>query len=165
MAYIGLDTQILIWGGIRNEPKDKMEQPEFTERSKWLLAQLERDGNEIVIPTIVAAELAVPLSSKKRGEFLAALSENFFVKPFDLYAAAIAADLFSKTMDLPKSRVAARRVLTADIKIIATVKAASASVFYTHDKRCRTVAKLILEARDLPTHAEELFDSIPQKDT
>ena len=160
MAYAGLDTQILIWGGIRDNPGDQSEKPDLAERSRWLLAQLERDHVEIVIPTITAAELAVPLAAKKRGEFLASLSENFFVKPFDLQAAAIAADLFARALELPESEITARKVLSADTKIIATAKAAGATVFYSHDKRCRKVAALVMQAHDLPSHAEELFDHL-----
>lgn len=157
MAFVVLDTQILIWGGIRGHPRDQSDQPDLADRCKILLSRLERDEMQIVVPTICAAELAVPIMEKKRGHFLATLSENFLIKPFDLHAAGIAADHFARTLKLPKDDVPARKVLSADVKIIATAKAAGAKIFYSHDEKCRNVAKLIMEGRDLPSHREELF--------
>ena len=101
--------------------------------------------------------MAVPIPKAKRGHFLAALAENFLVKPFDLHAAAIAAEIHAKAKEIPKDRRPDRAVLSADIKIIATAKAAQARVFYSNDAKCRRVAQLVMDARDLPSHSGELF--------
>lgn len=155
---VSLDTHILIWGGIRELRADQQQRPEMVQRAKWLLAMLERDGTRIIVPTIVAAELAVPVAARRRGDFLAVLAANFIVRPFDLHAAAIAAELHAKTLKVPAKELPPRPVLSADVKIIATAKAAGASAFFSADAKCRRVAALVMEARDLPTHAEELFD-------
>ena len=44
-----------------------------------------------------------------------------------------------------------RDVLKADAMIIGTAKAAGATIFYTHDARCRALAQLVMKVEDLPT--------------
>lgn len=158
MVQVVLDTHILIWGGIRKLRGDQQQRPKMVERAKWLLAQLQREKAQIVIPAIVAAELAIPIPARRRGDFLTTLAASFILRPFDLHAAAIAADLHARVAEAAQKELPARPVLSADVKIIATAKAAGAGIFYSSDAKCRRVAQLVMEARDLPTHAEELFN-------
>ena len=164
MALVALDTNILIWCGMRELPRDESDDPALAERARFLLHRLERDAARIVVPAISAAEWAVPIAPEKRAGFLDTLNKQFFVKAFDLQSAAIAADLYAKAKTIPEEERTKRQVLSADIKIIATAKAAGATVFYTHDKKCRRVARLIMPAEDLPTHGDELFDGQPMSD-
>ena len=77
----------------------------------------------------------------------------------DLEAAAIAADLWSRHKEAPKDQQYGRRqVLRADAMIVASVCAAGATEFYSHDRRCRALASLLMAARDLPTDdPEDMF--------
>lgn len=149
-----LDTQILIWGGIRESENLNGVERELLQRTAWLLDYLEDIRAKIIIPTIVAAELSVPLPAPKRDDFMARLSERFILKPFDVHAASVAADLFASVMADHTSAPATRRVLSADVKIVATAKSARVTKFYSHDRGCLRIAHLAgLDAYDLPEHS------------
>jgi predicted nucleic acid-binding protein len=128
------------------------------DRAKILLRQLDDDKATIIVPTVVVAELLVPLRPAQHGEFIAELRRRFFCPPLELQAAALAAELWRKHRGLPKSQQAKRTTLKADVLIIATARVAGASIFYSHEPKCRRLAKLAkMEARDLPMHHENMF--------
>jgi hypothetical protein len=83
---------------------------------------------------------------------IATLSERLVCPSFDLHAAAIAADLWAQHQKLPADlQYTKRHVLKADVMIVASAKAIGATDFYTHDKRCRALAGIMMTAHDLPT--------------
>ncbi|MEX0716301.1 MAG: PIN domain-containing protein [Planctomycetaceae bacterium] len=155
---VGIDSMILIYAG--SVPKSigtaASERAQLTLRAKLLLHQLSDDT--IILPSIAVAELLVPIPDAQRGLLIAELSSRFVCKPFDLPATAIAADLWARSKKLPAElRHDNRNVLKSDVMIIAVAKAAGATVFYSHDRRCRAIAALVMEAKDMPTHSEDLF--------
>jgi predicted nucleic acid-binding protein len=108
--------------------------------------------NTILLPTVAISELLVPVSKSQMGALVAVLQKKFVCPPFDLQAACIAADLYSQHKKLPQDQqYDERHILRADAMIVASVLAAGATVFYSHDSRCRTLAGLVMTARDLPT--------------
>ena len=159
---VALDTMVLIWGGLRGdvlvgEDTDANAREKRT-KSVLLLRQLDARKETIIIPSIVVAELLCPLEPHEHGKFVAALTQRFFCPSFDIHAATIAAELFRYNKSLPVADQIRRQTLKSDIMIVATAKAAGASVFYSNDSKCRKLAtKVRLKALDLPTHSENLF--------
>jgi hypothetical protein len=101
---------------------------------------------------VAAAELLVPIPKAKHGEFLAKLQTHFVCSPFDAKAASVAANLFAEHMKFDRSeKYTSRQVLKADVLIIASANAAGATVFYSHEKKCRTLASKVMKSEDLPT--------------
>ncbi len=146
----------LIWG-LRDA--DKAADDEMQRRAELLLKQLDDQEAEVVISSITASELLTPLDDKEQKAFLDRLNKLFRVVPFDIKAAALAAQLYQRHKGaLAKARGYSRTVLRADSLIIASVKVAGASVFYSNDKQCRALASNVMDARDLPTHSEFLFE-------
>jgi predicted nucleic acid-binding protein len=120
-------------------------------RSRLLMHRLFRDKATIFLPTVAISELLVPVPSAQRGALVALLTEKFVCLPFDLAAAAIAADLWSQHKKLPQDQqYGSRHVLRADTFIVASVRAAGATAFYSHDRQCRALASLVMAAHDLP---------------
>lgn len=148
MAMIGIDSMVLIYAGIvpsANSAVDK----ELRISAKMLLHMHQADA--IVLPTIAISELLVPVDISRHGLLIAKLSEMFICRAFDLHAASIAADLWAKHKRLPPNdQYKQRQVLRADSMIVASAKAAGADVFYTHDKKFRALAGLVMKAKDLP---------------
>ncbi len=161
---VALDTMVLIWGLRRTNPKAgsvNASVADLQRRSRILIRDLEEKKETIVIPTVEVAELLVPIPSSEHGNFIAKLSERFFCPPFDLRAAAVAADLWQYHRQLPADEQIERRVLKADVLIIATSKVAGVNLFFSHDAKCRKLAeKAGLKGRDLPTHSENLFTNV-----
>jgi len=101
--------------------------------------------------------LLVPVPKAQKGALIAALTEKFVCPPFDLAAAAIAADLWSQYKELPQDMQYSRQVMRADTMIVASARAGGATDFYSHDQKCQALAKLLLmTAHDLPTGAGDL---------
>jgi hypothetical protein len=144
---------ILVYAGIVPS-KPRASSPELDElrvRSKLLLHQLATKKAIVFLPTVAVAELLVPVPASQKGILIAALSERFVCPPFDLPASAIASDLWSRANELSEDmRYDSRHVLKADAMIVGCAKAAGATEFYSHDRRCRALAGLVMIARELP---------------
>jgi len=151
---VGIDSMILVYAGFvqANLKKHSKDSEDLWVRSKLLLHQIARQNATILLPTIAISELLVPVPKAQKGALIAALEEKFVCPPFDLAAAAIAADLWSQHKKLPQDlQYGNRHVLRADTMIVASVCAAGATEFYSHDRKCLALANLVMKAHDLPT--------------
>jgi hypothetical protein len=156
---VAVDTMVLIWGMQPNaQPGDTKDVLECRIRSKILLELLTDQHATVVVPIVCVAELLVPIPPDKRGDFLTTLQAQFSCPPFDLPAASIAADLWQFQKSLPKeAQYSDRRLLRADLQIIASAKAAGATVFYSHDAKFRKVASHVMTAQELPKKHSDMF--------
>jgi PIN domain len=165
---VTLDTMVLIWGGLRppvaRNPAASAHAVDMEFRSRVLIRDLEDRGEKIIIPTVAVAELLTALDDHLHGKFIAALTDRFFCPPFDLRAAAMAAQLWQWHRRLPPEQQIQRSILKADVLIIAVAKVAGASVFYSHDAKSRKLAAQAgMKALDLPTHSENMFTNAEMK--
>ncbi|HEX8912676.1 MAG TPA: PIN domain-containing protein [Humisphaera sp.] len=156
---VALDTQTIIYlfGPSEPGPAPSEETRDLWRRAAILIDELEGEEAEIIVPSIVAAELLVKIDPAEHGAFLAKLKERFFIPAFDLRASEIAATLWHKHAKLPKEERQERKLLKADVLIIATAKAAGADAFYTHDAKARKVAQFVMNAFDLPQNSTDMF--------
>jgi len=150
---VGIDSMILVYAGFVPS-KAASRGADFENlrvRSKLLIHKMAERDEVVFLPTVAISELLVPVPSAQRGPLIAALTEKFVCLPFDLRAAAIAADLWSRHKELPQDQqYDSRHVLRADAMIVASVHAAGATEFYTHDRKCLALARLVMTAHDLP---------------
>lgn len=157
MRAVAVDTMVLIWGiraGSKLDPPNK----ELRRRAKILLESLDEEKQEIIVPTIVVAELLTPVPHEKHIDFISELRRRFICPPFDLQCAALAAEFWQKHRRLAKGQQLKRSTLKADVLIVATASVAGARTFYSSDPRCRSLGVLAgMDSRDLPTHHENLF--------
>ena len=156
---IAIDSMVLVYAGLapRKSSEKSKEFEELAIRAKFLFdMHLGKGKAPIILPSIAVSEILVPVPEAQRGVLTAKLSSLFVCPAFDLAAAAIAASLWSEYKKLPESSQYKRRhVLRSDAMIVASAKAAGATEFYTHDRKCRTLANLVMIARDLPTNDPE----------
>ena len=154
-SLVAIDSMILVWGIRKEGPEDRLE------RAKWLFAKLDHDQSQIVVPSIVIAEYLSHVDVRKHAETIELMNNRFIISPFDVRAASLAADLFRQGLEErgDKGSPDGRKCLRADSLIVATARSQGVSVFYSHDKHCRTMAtRARMEAFDLPTTADNLFD-------
>jgi hypothetical protein len=119
---------------------------------------LEEQKEKIVVPTVMVSELLLGVDPKRHGDYVAALQQRFFCPPYDLRAAALAAELWLHHRGLPKDQQMQRSVLKADVMIVATAKVAGAAVFYSHDGKCRSLANRAgMSGQDLPVNHPDMF--------
>ena len=149
---------VMIWGFRDRGNRANATDAEKRRRTLVLLNELSEKKATIIVPTIIVAELLIPLPAEEHGNFLGQLEKYFFCPPFDLRACGLAAELWIKHRSQPEGDRINRVTLKADVMIIATAKSAGATVFYSHDKKCRKLAEQAgLTAKDLPTHSEDLL--------
>ncbi|HUY32610.1 MAG TPA: hypothetical protein VMV69_07485 [Pirellulales bacterium] len=149
----GIDSMVLVYAGIvPSNPATRADDfQELQVRAKILLHKLARESETTILPTIAISEILVPVPRGQKGALVAALTKMFVCAPFDLRASTIAADLWSEHKKLPQDlQYAKRHVLRADTMIVASAHAAGATVFYSHDKKCRALAGLLMKAHALP---------------
>ena len=166
----GLDSMILIYAGV--VPSDAKKRPATWEdlrvRSKIRLHQLAKQDEPVLLPTIAVSELLIPVPAADRGALIAAIQEQFVCPPFDLPAAAIAADIWAEHSKLPQDlQYTNRRTLKADALIVASAKSAGATDFFTNDRKCRALAKIVMRVHDLPKYDPDdmfLLDDIKRGD-
>jgi predicted nucleic acid-binding protein len=155
-----LDTMVLIWA--IQHPTHRKKQPdpavvELRRRAKILLDILSEEGAQIIIPSVVVGELLAGIEEAHHVEFLSTLQNRFFCPPYDVKASAMAARMWIHHQGMPKEDRLERRVLKADVMVIATAKVAGALRFYSHDAKARRLAKAFgLNALDLPTHHPDM---------
>jgi PIN domain len=123
----------------------------------------------VIVPSIVAAELLYDLPPERHESFLAALSRNFIVAPFDMKAASAFSKLWRERRtdgtvkalqnDAP---VRTRTELKADAMIIATVISRGAREFYSHDDGVVKIAGPRLPVYKIPVIAEQT-DLFPER--
>jgi len=159
---------VLVYAGIvpRKSTKGRTPSSDLTVRAKVLLHMYKDDA--IVLPTVAISEILVPVPTSQKGPLLAKLSSRFICPPFDLPAAAIAAELWSQHKKLPKDQqYKSRHILRSDAMIIASARSAGATEFYTHDRKCRSLANLVMVGKDLPKRDPDdmfLVDDIKRGD-
>jgi len=155
---VGIDSQILIYAGVvPSKPRKGLSEQtknhlkDLRRRSRVLLGLIADET--IVLPMVAIAELLVPVPPSKKGVLLRELTERFNCRPLDLQAASMAADLWAAYEEIPDDQqYDDRHVMRADTLIIATCQAAGARLFYSHDRKCRAMAKLAgMEPKDIPT--------------
>lgn len=146
----GIDSMVLIYAGVVPTKKGTKINPDLQTHAKILLHKLRNDT--IVLPTIAVSELLVPVPPAQQGLLIASLSKRFFCPNFDMPAASIASQLWASHKKIDTQlQYKSRHVLRSDAMIIASAKSAGATDFYSHDKKCRALAKCVMKAFDLPT--------------
>jgi predicted nucleic acid-binding protein len=158
---------VLSWA-LRTSSADSSADPhaqEMRKRAVLLLLDLYEKKTQIIIPTIVLSEFLYPIPPDEHGKFIATLQKKCFLAPFDLAACSLASKLLQQHRGLPRDQQIQRIVLKSDVMIVAAAKVAGASVFYSHDEKCRILAGTAnMIAKDLPTHSEDLFKNLLLKE-
>lgn len=154
-----IDSNVLIYAGLvpSNDATARSDAVrELQIRSRLLILSLAKKKTTVFLPTIALAEVLVPVPAQQIGPLIAMLSERFVLPTFDIRAAAIAADLWAQHRRLPRNlQYPDRHVLRADTMIVASAKSAGAIEFYTTDDKCRALARLVMQAKELPAQSEE----------
>ncbi len=147
--------------GLRPDQKKKKTQnvPEMQRRARLLMKLLDEQKAQIVIPSVIIAELLAGIDPAKHARVMGEFHDRFFCPPFDVNACPLAARLWQFERGLPGIQIglppverSERRILKSDILIVATAKMAGATMFYSHDEKCRRLAtEAGMQARELPT--------------
>ncbi|GAK50693.1 PilT protein domain protein [Candidatus Moduliflexus flocculans] len=151
MRLVCFDTQVIIWG-VKQEATPGQES--MIEKSKYLIQKCTEDGDRIIIPSIVVAELLMPMETRLHQTFTSLMQRKFIIPTFDLKAASHFAKVWQQKKDIRKelmdNRVATRAELKADSMIIATAISNEVSCIYSQDVPLKSMATSFIEVKDVP---------------
>ena len=152
-------------------PDPKTNQPieRVKERIDYLVAQLEKNKEKIIIPTPVLSEILVRVG-KAGPEYLERLSTSapFRIVPFDTRAAVEVAAMTKRAMDRGDKRDGSDDVwakIKHDRQIVAIAKIEGVTTIYSDDKHVRTLAVeakiAVVSIAELPLPPEDTQGELP----
>ena len=146
-----LDSQIVIWG-IKNQSSP--EQVAMIEKTREFLDQLAEKGIQILMPTIVIAEILIPEPLDNQISILNIITKNFIIGDLTIPIAQKFARLFSANknlQDLLKEQENLRKdKMKFDHIIVATALHYGASCIYSYDLHLKSFANNKIEVREIP---------------
>jgi len=149
---VAVDTMTLVWG------IKQVGHREYLLRARWLFEELDRDDARIIVPAVVVAEYLTTVPEHLRMGVLTKFTRRFFVAPFDAKCPPLSARLWQKGRKTRAGRnPGERKCLRADTLIIATACVHGAREFYSGDAKCRKLAEGLMDPKDLPDIAPDLF--------
>lgn len=120
-------------------------------RTKRFLAHLAKEGERVMIPTVVVSEYLEKFPPEEHEAHLAALEKNFFLPSYDAKCAVIASQLVSAAGRPASREPGSRNVFKADTQIIATAIAHNAELIVTGNvEEYRRIAVNRIRVSDVP---------------
>lgn len=147
MDLVCFDTQIIIWG-LKEEATDGQEVN--IDKAKYLIDTCEKDGVDIIVPSIVVAELLCALDPSLHNDFRKQMHRRFIVPPFDTQAALHFAKIWREKYQFKDEYGISRTKMKADFMITATAIARGAKCIYSEDIKLKKFAQDYIDVRPLP---------------
>lgn len=146
-----VDSNIIIWG-IKKQATQGQE--EMISRAESFFAKADEYNDEIIIPSIVLAEILAPETPNVRARYLEVLTQSFIIADFDTRAALKYAELlhgrFPEIRRISDEAGIPRQKMKADHMIVAVAIVNGANAIYSTDPGLRTFASGYIDVRDLP---------------
>lgn len=123
-------------------------------RAQDLIHSLEKIRSQVIIPSMVLAELLMPVSEADYGKLFAELSRKFMIVPFDAQAAFHFTTLWKQQEKRQPVKTGIKKPTRAKMKtdfmIIATAISRRATCIYSADSDVENFSKGYIEVRKLP---------------
>jgi predicted nucleic acid-binding protein len=146
-----IDTHIAVWG-IKNQAEP--DQIEMIKKARGFFDDLDQKNIQVIIPTVVVAELLVQESFEKQVVFLDVIQKNFIVGILDLQVAMEYARIVGKrhaTIDKIMESFSVRKdKMKFDHIIVATALLYGASCIYSYDDGVKKFAEGLIEVKEMP---------------
>jgi predicted nucleic acid-binding protein len=157
-----IDSQIIIWG-IKKQPATGQE--DMVAKAEAFFDWVDKEEHDVIVPSVVAAEVLVPEPDEIRAQFLGILTKNFIIADFDTRAALKYAQLLHGRFEEIK-RIAAvndttRQKMKVDHLIISTAIVNNASCIYSYDKALKPFAFGHIDVREFPGMSPRQGDLFP----
>ncbi|NJL57616.1 PIN domain-containing protein [bacterium] len=148
------DTHVIIWG-IKREATAGQEGK--IAQAESLISSCEENKINIMIPSIVFAEVICNLDSKLQNELSAVMTRRFIIPPFDtraaLYFAQMWKEAWGRRKGLDENIRVSREHMKADLMIIATARSNGAYCIYSEDASLKLFACDYIDVKPLPAVA------------
>ena len=156
------DSNVVIWG---IKKKASIGQEYMIEKTEKFISHLDKSSTQILIPSVVLAEILSTESKENQKKFLKIISSNFIVGDFNQLTAKLFAELFNENIEHDKQLRIENEIrkdkMKLDYMIVASAIEHNASCIYSNDrKHLERFAKNKIKILDIPSIPEqtELFD-------
>jgi len=158
METVCLDTHILIWA-IKEQASPGQE--DMVSKAQRFLKQLESQKIIVLVPSIVVAEILMPVPPELHAMVINLLDRSFVIPPFDLQASTNFAKIWQNRQhqgiveELQRNHQAKREELKADCMIVAIAITRGSECIYSYDNKLKLFAKGYIEVREIPIILEQ----------
>lgn len=146
-----VDANILIWRLKRNASEG---QEDMIKRADHLFEWFDKNNHNVLVPTVVLAEILAPEPLEKYPVFMEMFTKNFMIAPFDTMAATRYAHLFTHKIESIKAKSdengISHQKMKIDHLIVACALAHGASAIYSTDNGLKTFGHRHIEVKELP---------------
>ena len=155
MSLVCFDTQIIIWG-VKKQATPGQE-PNI-DKAEFLIEQCEKDKIQVMLPSIVVAELLCAIDPSQYSAFNQIMQSRFMIIPFDMIAAAYFGKMWQERKKIESKKIEgiSRAEMKADLMIIATALSRKAECIYSEDGPLTRFAQDFIEVRPLPVSMKQL---------
>lgn len=157
---ICLDSMVCVWA-IKKQANEG--QKENLDKAKYLLEIIDGNKWQVIIPTVVIAEILMVEPVENYQPILDIINKNFIIADFDTRAATkysqILNDKFVESKAIAKDNNIGREKMKIDHLILACALVNGATSLYSHDGPLKTFATGLISVKELPTRSiqETLF--------
>lgn len=148
---ICIDSNTFIWG---IKKKADPGQEDMIPRAEYLFKWADENRHNILIPTVVLAEVLAPEPLEKYPVLLDIISKNFMVVDFDQRAASCYGQLFMNKIEASKKVAKKQKIdnqkMKIDHLIISCALVHNAACIYSTDKGLKAFGQKYIDVRDLP---------------
>ena len=146
-----IDSNTFIWG---IKKKAVAGQEDMIPRAEYLFDWLNDEGHQILIPTVVIAEVLAPEPLEKYPVLMETINKGFMVVDFDVRAASRYGQLFINKIPEVKNAAKASNIKVQKMKvdhlIISCALIHGAACIYSTDNGLRIFGQKYIDVRDLP---------------
>ena len=156
------DSNVVIWGIKKTSTEG---QEDMILKTEKFISHLDKSSTQILIPSVVLAEILSTESKENQNKFLKIISSHFIIGDFNKLTAKIFAELFNENIEFDKQLRTENEIrkdkMKLDYMIVASAIEHNASCIYSNDrKHLERFAKNKIKILDIPSIPEqtELFD-------
>lgn len=160
MTLVCLDTHILIWG-LKHEAEPGQE--EMIARARALLESFDKDNTQVMIPSVVLAELLINIPSEQHLGFISELERKFMIIPFDSGASLKYADLWNTKKQIRnEDSTFTREHFKTDLMIVASAISRESDCIYSGDAYIQKVSIGSIECLNIPPLSGQIGLEFPK---
>jgi len=146
-----IDSNTFIWG---IKKKATSGQEDMIPRAEYLFEWLHDNKHQILIPTVVIAEVLAPEPLEKYPILMDIINRGFMIADFDVRAASRYGQLFMNKLKESKKIAKQNSISTQKMKIdhliISCALIHNAACIYSTDTGLRAFGQKFIDVRDLP---------------
>jgi predicted nucleic acid-binding protein len=151
------DSIVVIWG---IKKKSTEGQEDMIIKTEKFISHLDKSSTQILIPSVVLAEILSTESKENQNKFLKIISSNFIIGDFNKLTAKIFAELFNENIEFDKKIRTENEIrkdkMKLDYMIVASAIEHNASCIYSNDKKhLERFAKDKIKILDIPSIPEQ----------